>query len=177
MKLNSNQLGRLGETAVALELQKRGFDVINLNDAITNYEGADLICASPKSGKFTPIQVKTATTKNIQCGLTSTPDGLIEGLDKKIKCPWVFVYVEPKENNDFSFEFYILTRDETYELIDRSNHWYTLEWSRKLEKNVHVGIELKWLRAEGSKEKDKLHPAFNSTLKETALNKWEKIEL
>ena len=177
MNLNSNQLGRLGETAVALELQKRGFDVINLNDAIKNYEGADLFCASPKSGKSTLIQVKTGTTKNIQCGITSTPDGVIENLDKKINCPWVFVYVEPKENNDFSFEFYILTRDETYELIDKSNHWYTLEWSRKLEKNVHVGIELKWLKGESSKESDKLHPAFISTLKETTFNKWDKLGL
>ena len=31
MTLTGNQLGRLGETAVALELMKRGYDVVNLN--------------------------------------------------------------------------------------------------------------------------------------------------
>lgn len=44
MTLTENQLGRLGETAVALELMKRGYDVVNLNDSIKNYQHADLLC-------------------------------------------------------------------------------------------------------------------------------------
>lgn len=44
MTLTENQLGRLGETAVALELMKRGYDVVNLNDSIKNYQHANLLC-------------------------------------------------------------------------------------------------------------------------------------
>ena len=90
MTLTGNQLGRLGETAVALELMKRGYDVVNLNDSIKNYQHADLLCASSISGKTTLIQVKTGSTMNIQCGLASTLDGVIDDLDGKVVCPWVF---------------------------------------------------------------------------------------
>ena len=176
MDLNYNQLGKLGETAVSLELQKRGFNVVNLNDSIKNFQGADLLCASPKSGKLTLIQVKTGSTKNIQCGLVSTTNGVIDNLANKITCPWVFVYVEQRLG-DYSFEFYVLTKDEVRELIDKSNHWYTCEWSRKLKCNVQVGVDVKWLKGEGSKESPDLHPAFESTLGESAQNKWDKLGL
>ena len=66
-KLNSDQLGRLGETAVALELMKRGYDVINLNESLQNFQHADLLCICSKTGKMQQIQVKTGSTKNIYC--------------------------------------------------------------------------------------------------------------
>lgn len=71
--LSSQQLGRLGETAVALELMKRGFDVINLNDSLQNYKHADLFCA--KDDKTTLIQVKTGSSNKIYCGLTANSKG------------------------------------------------------------------------------------------------------
>ena len=40
-----------------------------------------------------------------------------------------------------------------------------------------VGVELAWLRAERSSENGSLHGVFDSTLKETALDKWEKLPL
>lgn len=173
-ELSSQQIGHLGETAVALELMKRGFDVVNLNDSLQNYKHADLFCVS-KEGKTTLIQVKTGTTKNIQCGLTSTTEGLIEDLDKKIVCPWVFVYVTPKGAEDFNFEFYVLTQKETIELIKSSNNWYTNQWNRKLKHDVRVGVEVDWLRGEGSKDSPGLHPEYNSSLKDSSENMWEKI--
>ena len=176
MDLSPNQLGRLGETAVSLELQKKSFDVINLNDSIKNFPGADLLCVSSKSGKHTFIQVKTGSTNNIQCGLVSTTGGIIDNLKSKVTCPWVFVHVE-QHLDDISFEFYVLTKDETLELIDKSNHWYTKEWTRSLKCDVHVGVDVKWLKGEGSKESKGLHPAFESTLRESALNRWDKLDL
>ena len=38
MKTNNNKVGVIGETAVTLELLKRGFDVININTAYRNYK-------------------------------------------------------------------------------------------------------------------------------------------
>ena len=177
IELSRNQLGRLGETAVALELMKRGYDVINLNDAIKNFQNADLLCVSSESGKTLLIQVKTGSTKNIQCGLVSTTDGVIKDLDKKIICPWVFVHVTTKGNNNYSFEFFVLTREETIELIKTSNDWYTNQWNRKLKNDVLVGVDVDWLRGQGSKESPNLHPESTSSLQVTSENRWDKIAL
>ena len=49
--INNKQLGQIGETAVMLELQKRGFDVININISYSNYPKADLICINAENGK------------------------------------------------------------------------------------------------------------------------------
>lgn len=177
VKLSSSQLGRLGETAVALELMKRGYDVINLNDSIRNYQNADLLCVPGKTGKPIPVQVKTGTTHNIQCGLTSTTDGVIPDLEDKVVCPWVFVHVTlPEGNEDFRFEFYVLTREETIDLIRSSNDWYANQrkTGRKLQKDIRVGVEVRWLEAEGSEETGLFLP-YESTLESSSLRKWEKI--
>ncbi|MBR6659313.1 MAG: hypothetical protein IKL19_04470 [Paludibacteraceae bacterium] len=55
MKLTNKQKGVIGETAVVLELLKRGFDVININNSYQNYENADLICMNPNNGNPTLI--------------------------------------------------------------------------------------------------------------------------
>ena len=175
MEPSRNQIGRLGETAVALELMKRGYDVINPNDSIQNFAHADLLCTSPISGKATLIQVKTGTTKNIQCGLISTHDGIIAGLEESVVCPWIFVHVTQNDDG-FAFEFYVLSRDETINLIKSSNDWYTRQWKSKLSNNVHIGVEIAWVQA-GKSEKTRLHPEYNSSLKKTAQNRWDKISI
>lgn len=174
---NLSQQGRLWEDAVAEILRKRGFVVINLNDVSTNFPGADLFCYSPQSGKYTLVQVKSGTTHNILTGLYSTYDGRIPNLDKKVVCPWVFVYADKSNDADHQPEFYILTRDEAYNLINESNDWYANQWNRTLKVGYQVGIEVAWLRAEGSPKNGTLHGAFDSTLKETARDKWEKLPL
>lgn len=175
--LSSQQLGKLGETAVALELMKRGYDVINLNESLRNYKHADLLCASSISGKTTLIQVKTGSTMNIQCGLTSTPDGVIDDLDGKVLCPWVFVHANPQGKDDYSFEFYVLTRDEVLNLIKSSNDWYANQWSRKLKHDIRVGVDVRWLDAKGSSDSPGLHPAYTSSLTASSKNRWDKISL
>ena len=173
--LSSQQLGKLGETAVTLELMKRGYDVINLNDSIKNFQHADLLCVCGSTGKMQRIQVKTGSTKNIQCGLTSTPDGVIDDLDGKVVCPWVFVYATPQGKDDYSFEFYVLTRDEVLNLIKSSNDWYANQWSRKLKHDIRVGVDVKWLDAKGSSDSPGLHPAYNSSLTASSKDRWDII--
>ena len=134
---------------------------------------------SSKTGKSTMIQVKTGSTKNIQCGLTSTPSGEIADLEEKVICPWVFVHVTlPKGDDDFKFDFYVLTREETFDLIRSSNDWYAnqAKTGRTLQKNIRVGVDVTWLEAEESKETKLFHP-YRSTLKSTSKGKWEKISL
>ncbi|MBR5849314.1 MAG: hypothetical protein IKY69_07600, partial [Bacteroidaceae bacterium] len=94
----------IGETAVTLELLKRGLDVININCTYNNYQKADLICMNHENGKSTMIQVKTGTTNNILTGFVSELDGTIPFIEKSIIGPWIFVKTD--KNNLSEFEFY-----------------------------------------------------------------------
>ena len=181
--LSSQQICKLGETAVALELMKRGYDVINLNESLQNYMNADLLCISGKTGNGIKIQVKTGTTENIRCGLIADPaTGVIQNLDERVICPWVFVHVADKTNQDgstdFKFDYYILTRDETRELLRVAHDWYANDTKngRKLQKNILVGMDIPWLMGEDFKDTS-LHNARKNPLKSKALNQWDKIAL
>ena len=169
-------IGRIGEKVAELELLKLGFDVINLNDFRKNYENADLICINPTTGKSVMIQVKTGTTKNIMTGLTSELDGTIPNLEQKVIGPWIFIKTDDKIS---SIEYYILSKEETIELIQTSNDWYVNKWNRKLTSKPMVGIDVPWLqggKTEASKpQAAKRHPEYVSSLNETSYNKWEKI--
>jgi predicted AAA+ superfamily ATPase len=115
MKMNSNKMGVIGETAVALELLKRGFDVININNSYQNYKNADLICMNAETGKSVMIQVKTGTTHNIFTGFVSELDGTIPNIENTIIGPWVFVYIPEQDFSDI--QFYILTKEEIDESV------------------------------------------------------------
>ena len=106
MELTQEQKGKIGETAVMLELLKKGFNVININNSYPNYKNADLICMNANNGKSVMIQVKTGTTHNILTGFTSELDGTIQKLEESIIGPWVFVYMPDDKMSNM--EFYIL---------------------------------------------------------------------
>ena len=177
MKLTNKQKGVIGETAVVLELLKRGFDVININNSYQNYENADLICMNPNNGKSVMIQVKSGTTQNILTGFNSELDGTIPKLEEKIIGPWVFVYMPDDKMSNM--EFYILTREEVIELISSSNKWYVTEWNRKLTSKPRGGVEVDWLKGESTKASKenakKQHPEYKSTLRQTSKDNWWKI--
>ena len=180
-ELSSQQLCKLGETALALELMNRGYDVINLNESLQNYMNADLLCMSGKTGEGIKIQVKTGTTKNIRCGLIAEPTtGVIQNLDDKIICPWVFVHIAECTTDDgkadFKFDFYVLLPDETKELLRTAHHWYATQWDRQLTKNIQVGVDVPWLKASISKA-SKHHPEYKSSLGCSAQDRWDKIAL
>ena len=171
MKLTKKQKGVIGETAVVLELLKRGFDVININNSYLNYKNADLICMNPNNGKSVMVQVKTGTTDNIFTGFTSERNGIVPNLEEKIIGPWVFVFMNEK---DFNMEFYILTKEETIELIKTSCDWYANAYNRKLKSKPWVGVEVNWLKG-GSSNATKLHPEYKSTLHQPSKDNWWKI--
>lgn len=176
-KINNNQLGLIGETAVMLELLKRGYDVININSSYKNYHKADLICMNPANGNSVMIQVKTGTTKNILTGFVSELDGTIPNIKDCIIGPWVFV----KTNTNFSdFEFYVLSKEEVFELITSSNKWYVTEWNRELKSKPIVGVDVAWLDGVGvSKAEAHLkiqHREYKNPLKCSSKDKWEIID-
>lgn len=172
MELTQEQKGKIGETAVMLELLKKGFNVININNSYPNYKNADLICMNANNGKSVMIQVKTGTTHNILTGFTSELDGTIQILEESIIGPWVFVYMPDDKMSNM--EFYILTREEVIELIYSSNKWYATEYYRKLKKKYPVGVYVDWLEG-GSSKATKLHPEYKSTLHQTSKDNWWKI--
>lgn len=177
MELDNSQKGILGETIVALELMKKGWDVININTVYRNYKNADLICMNANNGMSVMIQVKTGTTHNILTGFTSELDGSIPNIETSVIGPWVFVFMP--DDNLSKIEFYILTRQEVIELISSSNKWYVTEWNRELKSKPMVGVELDWLKGNSSSASKpnakKQHPEYKSSLTETSRDKWEKI--
>lgn len=168
--------GRIGEKAAELELLKHGIEVINLNDFRNNYENADLICMNRKTGKSVMIQVKLGKTHNILTGLTSELDGTIPDLEHKVIGPWIFVKTDDELK---TMDFYILTKEETIELIKTSCDWYANGWNRQLKRKPMIGIEVDWLEGNSSaaskQNAKKQHPEYKSTLSETSRDKWEKI--
>lgn len=177
MEMDNSQKGILGETIVALELMKKGLDVININTVYRNYKNADLICMNANNGKSVMIQVKTGTTHNILTGFTSELDGTIPNIEASVIGPWVFVYMP--DDTLSNMEFYVLTKEEVIELISSSNKWYVTEWNRELKSKPMVGVELDWLKGNSSKASNpnakKQRPEYKSTLSETSRDKWEKI--
>jgi hypothetical protein len=171
-------LGLIGETAVSLELMKRGYDVINLNTLRHNYQNIDLICINPQTGKSISIQVKTGTTKNLMTGFVSETNGTIPNLEEKVVGPWVFVRTDKEFK---SMKFYVLTKEEIVGLIKTSNNWYYNEWNRKLTSKTLVGVYDYWLEGKGEEAKTdpkfkKQHKAYNNPLNNlTTKDKWDKI--
>ena len=177
MELTQEQKGKIGETAVMLELLKKGFNVININNSYPNYKNVDLICMNANNGKSVMIQVKTGTTHNILTGFTSELDGSIPNLETSVIGPWVFVYMPDDKLSNI--EFYILTKEEVIKLISSSNKWYVTEWNRKLTSKPRVGVEVDWLKGESSKASKenakKQHPEYKSTLHQSSKDNWWKI--
>lgn len=171
MSTNKINICKLGETAVALELIKLGYDVVNMNSSHSNYKSIDLICINPANGKSATIQVKSGTSDNIFTGFVSELDGNIPNIESKIVCPWIFVEVD---KNTLQTKFYILSRDEALELIESSNRWYVTAWNRKLKSKPVVGIKISWLQGDSEIATNE-HHHFNNPLKENSIDKWNKI--
>jgi hypothetical protein len=175
--INNKQLGQIGETAVMLELQKRGYDVSNINCSYNNYQKADLICINAENGKCTMVQVKTGTTNNILTGFVSELNGTIPHIKDSIIGPWVFV----KTEKEFSkFDFYVLSKEEILDLITTSNNWYVNDWDRVLKSKPIIGVNVSWLEGKGEKASEpqakKQHTEYKNPLTTTSKDRWDKIE-
>lgn len=169
------QIGLIGETAVKLKLQENGWDAINLNDALRNFKGTDLICINGKETCL--IQVKTcpnpSRNPNIRTGLISDCDGHIKNLEEKVVGPWVFVHVK-RSGTKSEYDFYILTRQEVIDLITTSNAWY-VKHKEERGKDIQIGLYLSWIRGIGYNPNAKDYHEYKSVIKEDPKDKWEKI--
>lgn len=175
--MNYAQIGLIGETAVKLKLLEMGWNAINLNDALPNFKGADLICI--KDGKTQTIQVKTcqlqSNNPNIHTGIVSDHLGNIKNLEEKVIGPWVFVHLRGKGTST-TYQFYILTRQEVIDLIRSSNEWY-IDRKEDTGKDIPIGLYLSWIRGIDYRPDAKDYHAYKSIIKEDPEDKWEKIWL
>lgn len=191
---SKQKLGEIGEQAVVFKLKLMGYDVVNLNNVKKNYKKVDLLVINPDTMESQYIQVKTTIGKiskekqkrmkkenidseNFHTGFTSDNTGYIANLKEDIIGPWVFVLIR-QEDKELDFEFYVLTKEETFNLIKESNDWYINKWNRngnELSNNTLVGLDLKWIKGEndgGYKNK----PLFQNPLKGiSSQERWDKI--
>ncbi len=175
--MNNAQIGLIGETAVKLKLLEMGWNAINLNDALPNFKGADLICINGKETCM--LQVKTCPMQgdnpNIITGLVSDHNGNIKDFEEKVVCPWVFVHIKG-EGTNAEYNFYILTRQEVYDLIKSSNDWYVKN-KKDTGKDIRIGLYLSWICGTGYNPDAKDYHKYKSVIKEDPKDKWEKIWL
>lgn len=173
--MTNAHIGLIGETAVKLKLLEMGWNAINLNDAIPNFKGADLICI--KDGETRMIQVKTSPSPNdnpnIMTGFVSDHEGNIKNLEEKVVCSWVFVHVRGV-GTKAEYNFYILTRQEVIDLITTSNDWY-VKRKKDTGKDIQIGLYLSWIRGIGYNPSAKDYHSYKSVIKEDSKDRWEKI--
>lgn len=175
--MDNKRKGLIGETAVVLKLLENGWNAVNLNVSIPNYKGADIVCMMD-DGSTCMVQVKTACGENpnFVTGFVSDNKGNIEGLEKKIVGPWVFVQMLG-EGIGATYRFYVLSRLEVLSLINDSNRWYMNEaYHRKeLSNKTMVGLPLAWIRGDGYCPESKTYKAYKSVITSNPENRWEKI--
>ena len=132
--MKKSLIGAIGEQMVSVKLMQQGwnvlnanasitnFDVLNANASITNFESIDLVCINPETDEISLVQVKTQLGQNPNFNVGCTIQK-VDTLLEKIKGPWVFVQVIG-EGLDMEFYYFILSRQEVADLILTSNEWY-----------------------------------------------------
>lgn len=176
MNKEKQLLAAIGENMVVVRLLQMGIDAINANNIHTNYARVDILC--PTDTGFTQVQVKTSDEKN-----PNFPTGLsIEqaldraNIEKAVIGPWVFVHTEGS-GHQMKFDFYVLSREETIELIYQGNRWYVEDYHRNnsIKMTSLVGVKLSWIKGIGE-DKTSCREAFVSPIPpSTAKDAWHKI--
>lgn len=170
-KINSQQLGQIGEYLVAAKLIERGMNAFLANMSLKNCPMYDIVCVAPKGDRTALVQVKTTQERNIPTGF-SLGNATKQTLQKRIVGPWVFVHrVEDQ------YRFFVLSRSEVIQLIYQSNDWYVNRWrGRKSPLNLNnvLGLNVSWLEGKGEPANDR-HEAFDNPLLSSAEDCWDKI--
>lgn len=172
--MKKSLIGAIGEQMVSVKLMQQGWNVLNANASITNFESIDLVCINPETDEISLVQVKTQLGQNPNFNVGYTIQK-VDTLLEKIKGPWVFVQVIG-EGLDMEFHYFILSRQEVADLILTSNEWYLNDWKRtkELSDNCTVNLKLKWLKGEGESETP-LHSAYVCSLDHDSENCWQKL--
>jgi hypothetical protein len=131
---NKLLIGLAGEYFVAGMMNMKGW-VASLT--LKNYPAVDIFGLNPETDQTINIQVKTTKDKlNYQVGLLRSQRCIIRD---KIKAAYVFVHIDKDEK----IRYFILSREEIIELIERTDDTYYNKPRLKQLKDYPIGISLK----------------------------------
>lgn len=178
MSQKNSRIGAIGEHMAAAQLMLQGWDAFNANTSITNMCSIDLICLNEQK-QTALIQVKTTEKSSFPIGMTMEQAKSRSEVEKHIAGPWIFV----KKNTDKSatqFNYYVLSRKDTIELILKSNDWYLHKVNRGQktvnEKSI-CAIQEEWLNGKDYNAPRLNAETFVNPLKKSAQDDWNSIWL
>ena len=118
-QINKLMTGLAGEYLVAGMMNLKGW-VASLT--LKNYPSVDIFGMNPEmDGKTVHIQVKSCWGNNFFIGVKRSERPM---MDQKIRGPFVFVHCESNENGREKASFYILTKKEFIDLVNRTDDAY-----------------------------------------------------
>lgn len=191
------RMGAIGESMVVAQLMAKGWDAFNANCTIKNFKTIDIVCIdgdstdikAPQKPNIVLVQVKTSVQSNIPIGFTIGQCLDKNYLSKYVMGPYVFVSAKKDSNNNFSFDYYILSRSMFIELAYEAHKYYVEDYSREIKPGINDteeykngvkitspgGLYTRWLEGE-SDEAAHNHPRFNNPLNGVSCkNAWENI--
>ncbi len=126
-------IGLTGEYLVAGMMSLNGW-VASLT--LKNYPLVDIFGLNPKTNQNINVQVKTTkNAKSYQVGLMQSQR---HNIDKKITCPFVFVYID----KDNQISYFILSRKQLIDLIIKTDDEYYHRKREKPLKDYPIAISL-----------------------------------
>lgn len=184
----SQAKGAIGEMYLTMRLLLLGHDVANTNFTIKNTSYYDLLCRKGGKGQAYPLQVKTSFSNTFRTGMTHADFMNDKGeydedkgrirTEEKVQCPWAFVDCSGTEINP-EFTIFILTRQQTIDLILASEYWYLTDCrkdSPHVKPTGDVGLLRIWLEGVSGKATNKHTTIFPNPLNGVSQeNNWNNI--
>lgn len=156
-ELDRQAKGAIGEHYVLMRMLAKGYTAANINMSVGNAKFFDIICGNPSTNKIVQVQVKSSFNgaKSFNLGLSHKhfltngafdDEKAMESLDKKIRCPWIFVNVDTKSAIP-KFKLFVLSREQVIKLAFESEKWYIndVDHSAQLSENGTVALILGWI--------------------------------
>ena len=191
------RMGAIGENLVVTKLMEQGWDAFNANCTIKNFKTIDIVCIdgnstdpkSPWKPNIALVQVKTSVQSNIPAGFTMAQCLDKEYLEKNVMGPYVFVSARKKDENNYDFSYYILSRRMFIELIHAAHKYAIYDYNREIKEETindpdyingvkvtaPAGLYLRWMEGKSDKA-NKLHGEFKNPLEGiNCKDAWENI--
>ncbi|MBR6183177.1 MAG: hypothetical protein IKQ76_01265 [Bacteroidales bacterium] len=141
MKLQINKLmtGLAGEYMVAGMMNLKGW-VASLT--LKNYPSVDIFGMNPTlNGKTVNIQVKSSWESSFIIGVKHSDR---DRMDEKIKGPFVFVHCENNLNGKEKVSFYILSKKQLIDLVNKSDDaYYNRPRVKPLKNDYPIALSIK----------------------------------
>ena len=153
-QVNKLITGMAGEYLVAGQMSLRGWTA---NLTYKNYPGVDIIGQHDRLGdnRIALIQVKASESDGFWVGIKHSQR---EQMATLIKGPYVLVHFEKKEGKKVDSEYYILTKQQMIDVINRSDEtWQAKKHRKPLAPDYPIKI---YIRDELNDYKDKWENLF-----------------